>query len=290
MERWMTPDFGRLMMFLGIGMISLSVIIGLVARKIRSTFKPFSKKAIWYMVGFAALFALTSLLITTKMFSSYAGFFIFYQVLFLLYGCLHVYLMKLRLNWGEDDMGFVAELIYTVLIMLLGMIAFMLVYRLANREGLEFSMMLSVLIFIVPLFVWQTFQAALGIPPKVLNQWYYPVHEPKEDPDETKLKNMLLISFEFQKNGHDPYFTNFRARAPVDMDLGELFYYFINDYNERHPNGQILYSNGTGKPYGWMFYKKPKWYTILTRYMDADKTIFLNRIRENDVIVCARIM
>ncbi len=74
------------------------------------------------------------------------------------------------------------------------------------------------------------------------------------------------------------------------MELGELFYYFINDYNERHPQGQIMFSNGTGKPYGWMFYKKPKWYTILTTYMDSDKTIYLNRIRENDVIVCSRII
>lgn len=288
MEKWMTPDFSKILMYLGIGMFSLSFITGFIAQKIRKTFKPFSKRSIWYMAGAAALFALTSLLIATKMFSSYTGYFIFYQFLFLLYGSAHVYLMKRKLNWGDDDRGFVAELIYTILVMLLGMIAFMLVFRAMNRDGLHVSMMLSTLIFLVPLFVWQTFQMALDIPPKVLNQWYYPVHEPKEDPDEAKLKNMLLISFEFQKNGQDPYFTNFRARAPVDMDLGELFYYFINDYNERHPNGQILFSNGTGKPYGWMFYKKPRWYTILTRYMDADKTIFVNRIRENDIIVCAR--
>jgi len=72
------------------------------------------------------------------------------------------------------------------------------------------------------------------------------------------------------------------------MELGELFYYFINDYNERHPLEHIQYVNGPGDPHGWMFYKKPKWYNILTRYMDADRTIFLNGIRENDVIVCIR--
>lgn len=285
----MTPDLNRLLMYLGIGFLSFSVIIGLVAQKIRKTFKPFSKKAIWYMVGAAALFALTSLMIGIGMFASYSGYFIFFQVLFLLYGCLHIYLLKTKMDWSRDDKAFLPDLIFTILVMLLGTIVFMLVYRLVNREGLELTMMMSTLIFIIPLFVWHTFQKALEIPPKVLNQWYYPVHEPREDPDEGKLRNMLLISFEFQKNGNDPYFTNFRARAPVDMELGELFYYFINDYNERHPNGQIVFSNGTGKPYGWMFYKKPKWYTILTRYMEADRTIFLNRIRENDIIVCARI-
>lgn len=289
MERWITPDLNRLLMYLGIGLVSFSVITSLVARKIRSRFKPFSKKAIWYMLGAAALFALTGLFIATGTFHSYSGYFIFYQVLFLLLGCLHVYLLKDRMDWSKDDKAFWPDLVFTIIVMLLGAIAFLLVYRLVNREGLELIIMLSVLVFIIPLFVWQTFQMALEIPPKVLNQWYYPVHEPKEDPDESKLKNMLLISFEFQKAPNEPYFTNFRARAPVDMDLGELFYYFINDYNERHPNGHIHYSNGTGKPHGWMFYKKPKWYTILTWYMDADKTIFLNRIRENDIIVCARI-
>jgi hypothetical protein len=198
-------------------------------------------------------------------------------------------MMHRKMDWGKEKKTFVPDLIFTFLILLAGSICFMLAYRWLNREGLEISMMFSTLFFIIPLFVWHTFLSAMAIPPKVLNQWYYPVHEPMEDPEENKLKNMLLISFEFQKNGQDSFFTNFRAKAPVDMELGELFYYFINDYNERHPQGQIHFTNGTGKPYGWMFYKKPKWYTILTTYMDADKTIYLNRIRENDVIVCSRI-
>jgi hypothetical protein len=288
-DRWLTPDLNRLLLYLGIGLISFSVIISLVAKKIRSSFKPFSKKAIWYLIIAAAVFALTGLFIAIRFFSTYTGYFVFFQVLFLLYGCLHIYLMQRKMAWGKDKQSFWPDLIYTVLIMLAGAICFMVTYRLVNREGLELSMMMSALFFIIPLFVWHTYQAALAIPPKVLNQWYYPVHEPMEDPEEGKLKNMLLISFEFQKNGNDSFFTNFRAKAPVDMELGQLFYYFINDYNERHPQGQIHYTNATGKPYGWMFYKKPKWYTILTTYMDSEKTIFLNRIRENDVIVCSRI-
>jgi hypothetical protein len=275
---------------MGISLISFSSIIGLLAQKIRSSFKPFSKKAIWYLIIAVAVFALTGLFIAVGFFSNYNRYFIFFQVLFLLYGGLHVYLMQQKMDWGKDKQSFWPDLIYTIIILLGGAICFVLAYRWVNREGLELSMMFSTLFFIIPLFVWHTFQTALAIPPKVLNQWYYPVHEPMEDPEESKLKNMLLISFEFQKNGHDTYFTNFRAKAPVDMELGELFYYFINDYNERHPQGQILFSNGTGNPHGWMFYKKPKWYTILTTYMDADKTIFLNRIRENDVIVCSRII
>jgi hypothetical protein len=285
----LSPELNKLLLYLGIGLISFSAIIAVFAKKIRSSFKPFSKRAIWYLLISVAVFAVTGLFIGASFFSSYNGYFIFFQVLFLLYGGLHIYMMHRKMDWGKEKQSFVPDLIFTFLILLAGSICFMLAYRWLNREGLEISMMFSTLFFIIPLFVWHTFLSALAIPPKVLNQWYYPVHEPMEEPEESKLKNMLLISFEFQKNGQDSFFTNFRAKAPVDMELGELFYYFINDYNERHPQGQIHFTNGTGKPYGWMFYKKPKWYTILTTYMDADKTIYLNRIRENDVIVCSRI-
>lgn len=286
----LSPELNRLLLYLGIGLISFSAVIGVFARKIRNSFKPFSKKAIWYLLISVAVFALTGMFIAAGFFAGYNRYFIFFQVLFLLYGSLHVYLMERKMPWGRDKQSFLPDFIFSIVILLAGSICYMLAYRWQNREGLEIPMMFSTLFFIIPLFVWHTFLTALAIPPKVFNQWYYPVHEPMEDPEESKLKNMLLISFEFQKNGHDSFFTNFRAKAPVDMELGELFYYFINDYNERHPQGQIMFTNGTGKPHGWMFYKKPKWYTILTTYMDAEKTIYLNRIRENDVIVCSRIV
>lgn len=286
----LSPELNKLLLYLGIGLISFSAIIGIFAKKIRNSFKPFSKRAIWYLLSSVAVFALTGLFIAASFFRSYNGYFIFFQVLFLLYGGLHIYMMHKKMDWGKEKQTFVPDLIFTIIVLLAGAICFMLAYRWLNREGLEISMMFSTLFFIIPLFVWHTFLSALAIPPKVLNQWYYPVHEPMEDPEESKLKNMLLISFEFQKNGQESFFTNFRAKAPVDMELGELFYYFINDYNERHPQQQIHFSTGTGKPYGWMFYKKPKWYTIMTTYMDSDKTIYLNRIRENDVIVCSRIL
>lgn len=287
MERWMTPDLNRVLLLLGIGMISFSVLIGVMAKRIRNTFKPFSKRAILYGIVALIPFALAGLLVATGLFANYTAWFIFFQCLFLLVGTLHLYYMQRKLPWGRDH-AFWADLLFSVLIMLAGAVCFFLLYRLVNREGLELTMVMSVFFFIIPLFVLYTYRKAMAIPPKVHKQWYYPVHQPVEDPEEGKLKNMLLISFEFQKKGIDHYFTNFRAKAPADMELRLLFYYFINDYNERHPQEKIHFLNDYGEPCGWMFYKKPKWYTVITKYMDADKTIFINRIRENDVIVCAR--
>jgi hypothetical protein len=287
MERWMTPDLNKVLMLLGIGMLSFSVLIGVMAKRIRKSFKPFSKRALLFGLVSLIPFALAGLLVATGLFSNYTSWYIFFQALFLLTGSLHLYYMERKLPWGQDQ-AFWADLLFTLLIMLAGGICFFMLYRLVNREGLELIMSTSVFFFILPLFVLYTWRTAMVIPPKVYKQWYYPVHQPIEDPDENKLKNMLLISFEFQKGGTDHYFTNFRAKAPADMELRLLFYYFINDYNERHPQGTIHYLNDVGEPCGWMFYKKPKWYNVFTQYMDADKTIFTNRIRENDVIVCAR--
>ena len=115
------------------------------------------------------------------------------------------------------------------------------------------------------------------------------MHEEVDDPDESKMKNMLVISFEFQKKPTDKYFTNFRAKAPADMEFGQLFYYFINDYNERHPKEQIEFVSDKGNAHGWIFYRKPRWYSIGTNYIEPENSFFINHIKENDVIVCSRV-
>ncbi len=72
------------------------------------------------------------------------------------------------------------------------------------------------------------------------------------------------------------------------MEMGQLFYYFINDYNERHPQDKIEYIDGAGEPYGWVFYQKPQFFDLQKRYINAGNTIFLNGIKENNVIICSR--
>ena len=79
----MTPELNRLLLYLGISLVSFSAIIGLLAQKIRSSFKPFSKKAIWYLLISVAVFAVTGLFIAVGFFSNYNRYFIFFQVLFL---------------------------------------------------------------------------------------------------------------------------------------------------------------------------------------------------------------
>jgi hypothetical protein len=288
MEKLISSDITKYLILLAAGAIGLTVILSRLVTAVRGAFKPYQKATMWYVLAALLFFALVALLAYPGLISQATGIFVLFQAVFLLLGSAHVYLMPRKLRWSGDNKAFTSELVFTLLVALFGAISFLLVYHLINKNGLEYMMAASLLFFVIPFLFYHTFLSATRIPPKILKEWFYPYNEEMEDPDESRLKNLLVISFEFQKQAGDQRITNFRAKAPVDMELGQLFYYFINDYNERHPNSKVQYINSRGEPYGWIFYKKPKWYSVMTSYIDAEKTIFNNNIKENDVIICSR--
>ncbi|NQU86525.1 MAG: hypothetical protein HQ541_12260, partial [Mariniphaga sp.] len=69
-----------------------------------------------------------------------------------------------------------------------------------------------------------------------------------------------VIGFEFKRQAGNENMTTFRAKAPKEMVFGKLFYYFINDYNDRNPDEKIEYLDEKDRPLGWIFYFKPKWF------------------------------
>lgn len=278
---------GKWMMVLSIGTIGLSALMALLISRVRGGFKAFSKRTIFYSLAFVLFFALSGLCIALP-FGQYLTAFIFFQAVFLGAGILHLFTGRQWLKWMGPG-AFWPEVLHLLVIMLLGAVAMIMTYRIVNREGAEIAMSTSVLFFIVPYFVYKTYEKSVAIPPKIYKLWHYPVHTREPELEESKLKNLLVISFEFQKQMEDRYFTNFRAKAPVDMEFGQLFYYFINDYNDRHGGSAIRYDNMQGDMHGWVFYRKPKWYHLSTKYIDTQKTIFINNIKENDVIICNRI-
>ena len=288
MEKVLTNDMSRLLIILGIGVIGLSALTSKLIAKARGSFKPYRKATLLYLLCFLLFFALIAIAAHPSIYTRPLTFFIFYQAYFLLLGIVHAYTMRSYLAWSGSRQSFWPELLFTIIVSLFGSIGFMLLYRIVNPNGLEMIMATSVCFFIVPFFFYHTFTSAVSIPPKIIRQWYYPVTGQVEEPDESKMKNLLVISFEFQKHTGDVHYTNFRAKAPTDMEFGLLFYYFINDYNERHESSKIQFINAGGEPHGWIFYKKPRWYSVFTEYIDTEKTIYINDIRENDVIICSR--
>jgi hypothetical protein len=128
----------------------------------------------------------------------------------------------------------------------------------------------------------------LNIPVKILRKWQYPVDKHIDDPSDREMESPLVVGFEFKKKPDDENMTTFRAKAPKEMTFGKLFYYFINDYNNRNPDEKIEYLDDKNKPVSWIFYIKPTWFSGI-RYIDPQETNSFNFIKENSVIVCKRV-
>jgi hypothetical protein len=122
----------------------------------------------------------------------------------------------------------------------------------------------------------------------VFKTWSYP-DKPLPDPTDSELAAPMVISFEFKKKTDDQAFTSFRAKAPKDIQFGKLFYFFINDYNGRHPEGTIETGSRPNLPYRWVFHFKPRFLSG-KKYLDPDETVYHNKIKENSIIVCQRII
>jgi hypothetical protein len=289
MEKLLSNELAKYLIIIGAGAFAISAITAKLIAKVRGSFKPYQKSTILYLLVFLLFFCVIALAALPGFFNKSLTVFLCLQAYFLLLGSFHVFFMKTNIGWAKEGSVFIPELLFTIMISLFGCMAFLAIYQWINKNGMQYILASSILFFIIPFFFYYAFHGAMSIPPKVLKQWYYPVGEEIEEPEDSKMKNLLVISFEFQKHSDDAQITNFRAKAPRDMEFGQLFYYFINDYNEMHKTSKIQYTNGSGKPQGWIFYKKPKWHSVATQYVDADKTIFTNRIHENDVIICSRI-
>ncbi len=288
MERVISNEITKYLILLAAGVLAMGALTFNLVSKARGSFKPYQKATLLYIIFSLIFFGIITLAAYPSIIDKPYVALICFQAYFLLLGSAHIYFMNQHLKWSGQSNSLWAELFFTLLLSFIGSIIFLYIYQLINKDRLGIVMAGSILFFIIPFFFYQAYLKAAAIPPKIMKEWFYPVGEEIDDPEDSKLRNMLVISFEFQKKAEDPSLTNFRAKAPTQMEFGQLFYYFLNDYNEKNPASKVRYVDKEGMPYGWVFYKKNKWYNFLTRYVDAEKTVLSNKIKENDVIICTR--
>ena len=288
MEKVLSNEMTKFLMIMGALTLGLSIVMAKMISKVKKAFSPYRTQTIIYGIIALIFFAAIALAAYPSLIESPVITFIIFQAYFLLLGICHLFFMKQNLKWAGDEKAIYLDLMFTLLLAVVGSTVFLLIYQWISKEGAGLIMGASIFFFIIPYLFYQTYRRAIAIPPKIVKEWFYPMDQEIDEPEDSKLRNLLVISFEFQKHVNDKDITNFRAKAPAEMEFGQLFYYFINDYNERHSNSKVQIANAGGKPYGWVFYKKPGWKTLVTRYIDSEKTVVSNRIRENEVIICAR--
>lgn len=214
------------------------------------------------------------------------AFFIVLQILMLILGIVHIWAAGKFLRWPSRE-SFLNEFLLTLTTAAIGGVFMLLAFTAVGMENFSTLLAISIVWFLVPFLFSKSVDWYSMIPDRVFKTWIYPVDHPIPDPTDRELAMPMVISFEFQKKVDDADFTIFRAKAPKDIEFGKLFYFFINDYNSRHPESVIEVSSKTN-PYPWVFNFKPKW-LVKTRYLDPDETVFHNQIKENSVIVCNRI-
>jgi Type VI secretion system, TssN len=161
-------------------------------------------------------------------------------------------------------------------------------FVIGNKSYHFYPMLTCMLAFFVPISLFYTFQAATNIPDPVFSSWIYPLHEQIDLPDERPNEKLVVIAFEIAKKASSELKTNFRAKGPETMKLGDLYYHFINDYNELHSETTIDFADGQNESYEWWFRLKPKLFQA-NRILDPELTVRENKIKENSVIICERL-
>ncbi|GAB2790078.1 hypothetical protein GCM10027275_38680 [Rhabdobacter roseus] len=179
-------------------------------------------------------------------------------------------------------------MVTTLAILLLAMGFTLILYQQTGFLASRWPFVTSLLPFIIPFLIVQAYRYYELIPSATYQKWYYPLAGDMPDLDLLDLSKILVIQFEFLKKPDDTNITNFKAKAPVAMTLGDLFLVFINDYNERTPASPIQYTDDGGQPFGWVFSKKTAWWQRRI-FLDPTLNFIQNQVDDNDTIIAMRV-
>jgi hypothetical protein len=278
------------LMYMG-ATFACSVALFVLVKKFSVPFASQGQKPVWYtalsaLLASGASYAAT--LITDNLFTVYW----ILTGVFLVFGAIHLSITQKKYFKARADNKrevLIGELFFAISVILFTIVVFSgLQYFLKDKNFLFFPMMTSVLGFFVPTLLVHTFNAAYSIPQPLFQSWQYPISQPIDLPDDNPNEKLLVIGFEIAKKLSDTRKTYFRAKAPEGIKLGELYYHFINDYNELHSETPIAFMNDFSEAYYWLFCTKAKWYQR-SRVLNPNVTIRENKIKENTVIVCDRL-
>lgn len=254
--------------------------------KVKNFKTQYKTKHYIYLFSALLVFALVSFLGQSKAISSLYSEFVFYQVLLFGLGTLHVIFYRTYLLKYELD-SYWLEGVYNMLIAVFGTIPFLLLYTYMNGITYAFTIVSCILMFLVPTWIFATFKTSVSIPAKIYKTWPFPEFGAFAEPKDDEFRDMVVITFVFYKSPTSNIRTEFRAKSPIRMDFGRLFYHFVNDYNTRNSDHPIQLLDEFGNPQHWVFYLKPNWYGV-SKYIDPELTMYMNGIQEDSMVICLR--
>ncbi|UOQ68864.1 TssN family type VI secretion system protein [Hymenobacter volaticus] len=220
---------------------------------------------------------------------SYKVTFLLVQAGALLLGILHLYAQQKWLPWFNVD-DWIHGTTMTVLSWLAGALGIALLVWLPGLEGrpAPTSFVMATLPALIPYFFYEAYRSWCQIPEHQYKLWYYQPHAPNPDLARMDLNNFMVIHFWMSRRFGESLYHDFSSKAPYEMHVSDLFQIFLTDYNALKPDQALQYLDEQGRPYGWLFYAKPRWWQR-RRYFDPDYSFRDNFIKQGDIIVARRI-
>lgn len=219
--------------------------------------------------------------------------YLFSMLVYLLLGILHVNLMSKHFTDSARPVWFIVlfESLITITCMLFGGYLFYLIFNWVSPfKGHALMAATSITIFIVPLSFYYCYIQYINIPFEIYKTWRHTMDDTTIDFEKIEFRTLLLLKLELTKTIVDGQKSRIDAKAPSDgVSVGDWFYRVVIDYNHKYPNSTIHLLNQEQEPYSWIFYTKKSIFHF-RRFVDFDKTMSENKIKENTTIICKRVI
>jgi hypothetical protein len=279
------------LVYLG-SLLACSILLFTLVKQFAGSFGAGGKKPVLYG-SFSSIIASLGAYAATYVTKNLFTVFWIFAGIFLSFGIIHMVINHKKYFSSDGKNGtknFIGEVLFAMSVVLFTVLVFSSLQYFLTKDGKNFlfyPMMLSTLAFFIPVLVMHTFEAAYEIPPPVYPTWLYP-DKPLNLPEDDPREKLLVIGFEISKKITDTKRTYFRAKAPENIYFGDLYYFFLNDYNEVQSETPIEFCDKSQAPCEWVFRLKRKWYQG-RKILDPALSVKDNGIKENSVIVCQRI-
>lgn len=215
------------------------------------------------------------------------------QIIYLILGIIHVNLSDtyFKKHFTSLTKSVLFESVLTLTCIGFGGYLFYLIFKWISRgAGYPIMAATSIFIFAVPLVFHYCYIQLISIPVDIYKTWRYSPEQRLADFEGADFDRLMVLNVELSKNLEDA--NRFRIKAktlPTGVTFGDWFYRVVDDYNHKNPNSIIHLSDQVKEPYYWIFYTKKSFFSF-RKYIDFDQDITQNRIAENDVVICKRVI
>lgn len=208
------------------------------------------------------------------------------QIFYLVIGWYASKYIKNALKKTRDDIPYLLEFGLCFLMMLVGAAFFSLIFNLCNELQYGIWASTCLLTFLFPTLLAQTYFVYMLIPLEIHNVWKYSYNEDLSSFDSMDYNKLMVMELEIFKQVNDTSPSKVKAKAPDNMPFGVWFQKFLTDYNIKFTRTPIDVMDK--EAYGWIFYIKRSFFHR-RRYIDFEKTIAENKIKEKYTIIAKRV-